>query len=93
MTPSELLALRTVTFEKVPYLIQILRHDGEVIVTVNQDTDSSQFNIWIGYGVDEYGLSTDPDVTVMVGKMPLDIAWKHAVGLAYQMAYALLIKG
>jgi hypothetical protein len=99
MTPSEKLVLRAVTFE-APYLIQICRHDGEVVTTVGDSVafntnpvspPPTQFNLWIGYGCDEHGVPADPDLIVMVGKLPVEMAWTNAVGLAYQMAYGLLI--
>lgn len=94
MSISEQLTLRAVSFD-APYLIQILRNDGEVLITVAAPAGQvpvDRFNMWIGYGVDANGIETLPDWSVKVSSHNIDRIWQQYVGLAYRRAYNTLLQ-
>ena len=94
MTISEQLTLRAVSFD-ADYLIQILRHDDEVVITVAAPQGQSpvtQFNMWIGYGVDANGIETPPDWTVKFEPQHADRTWRQYVGIAYRRAYQTILQ-
>ena len=88
MTPSEILALNTVTFD-VEHLIQITQGD-RVLFTVGTPAGGhnvTEFCIWEGTGSEEDGEDSFPVKRISgVDSDNMSVKWFETVKLAYSMA-------